>query len=101
MHPKQKIHKSKSYLKWIRQKQCLTCGAPGPNDAHHVWHTGKKNHGNDYLAVPLCRGCHTAENHSYHRLGHKQFQVFWNVDMKDEIINLLSEHNNSLVNIIS
>ena len=87
MHPKQKIHKNKKHLEWIRQKPCLICRSPGPNDSHHVWNSGKKNHGNDFLVVPLCRTCHS----DYHHLGHNKFEEKWNVNLRDEIINLLSE----------
>ncbi len=86
-HPKQKIHRCKKYLEWIRKKNCLVCGAPGPSDPHHVWNSGKKNHGNDFLALPLCRRDHQ----DYHQHGHDAFEAKWNVDLKDEIINLLSE----------
>lgn len=92
MHPKQVVHINKNYLKWIRKKSCLVCGAPGPNDAHHVWNSGKKNHGNDFLAVVLCRSHHTFSDSAYHNLGHKKFEELWNIDLKDEIINLLSEY---------
>lgn len=87
-HPKQKIHKNENYLKWIRKKPCLVCRRPGPSDAHHCWNSGKKNHGNDFLAVPLDRCCHS----EYHQRGHNNFESKWNVDLKDEIINLLSEY---------
>ena len=92
MHPKQVVHINKKYLKWIRKKPCLVCGKQWPNDAHHVWNSGGKNYGNDMLAVPLCRGCHTFGKEAYHNIGHSAFERFHNKDLKDEIINLLSEY---------
>ena len=92
MHPKHKIHKDRKYLDWIRAKSCLICSKPPRSQAHHVWHTGKKNHGNDYLAVPLCVVCHTAGPMAYHVLGHDRFELLWNVDLKDEIINLMGDY---------
>lgn len=92
MHPKNKIFKSQKYLEWIRKKACVTCGMPGPSVAHHVWHTGRKNHGNDYLAVPLCPCCHTSGPMAYHVLEHEKFEEKWNVDLRDEIINLVAEY---------
>jgi hypothetical protein len=92
MHPKQKIHKNKDYLAWIRRKPCLACGKKGPNDAHHVWNSGKKNSGNDFLAAPLCRSHHTFDATAYHNMGHDKFEYLWNIDFKDEIINLLTEY---------
>ena len=92
MHPKHHIYQDKAYLKWIRQKPCLVCRKEGPNDAHHVWHTGRKNGGNDGLAVPLCREHHTANKFSYHELEHDKFEDLWNIDLKDEIICFLLEY---------
>jgi len=92
VHPKQKVHINKKYLAWIREKPCLVCGKPGGNDAHHVWNSGKKNHGNDFLGISLCRKCHTFGPHAYHNIGHDRFEAFWNLDLKDEIINYLSEY---------
>lgn len=92
MHPKQKIFKNKKYLAWIRKKNCLVCNMLPPNDAHHVWNSGKKNHGNDLLAVPLCRKHHTFGADAYHLTSHDIFEFTHNLDLKDEIINLLSEY---------
>ena len=92
MHPKQKVHLNKKYLDWIRDKRCLVCGKPGRNEAHHVWNSGKKNHGNDFLGVPLCGKCHTFGPNAYHNIGHEKFESFWNLDFKDEIINYLSDY---------
>ena len=91
MHPKYLTYKDKSYLDWIRAKDCAVCGNPPRSDAHHVWHTGKKNYGNDALAIPLCREHHTSGQHAYHRLGHEKFELFWNIDLKDTIICYLIE----------
>ena len=92
MHPKHHIHKNSDYLGWIREKPCLTCGELPRSQCHHVWHSGKKNHGNDYLAIPLCGMCHTSGSRAYHVLGHSRFEEVWNVDLKDEIINLMGEY---------
>lgn len=87
MNPKYQPCSNKKYLSWIRKKNCRTCGAPGPVDAHHVFNSGKKNYGNDALAMPLCRKCHS----QYHSIEAKAFEVFWNIDLKDECLNLLAE----------
>ena len=92
MHPKQKVHLDKKYLAWIRTKPCLACGATEGIQAHHCWCSGKKNHGNDRLVVPLCVSCHTFGKHAYHNIGHERFEEHWNLDLKDEIINYLSEY---------
>ena len=85
-HPKYQIHKHSSYVAWIRLKNCLVC-AQHPVDCHHVYNSGKKNHGNDYLSVPLCRSHHQ----SYHQLEHTKFEQDFNLNLDWEIINLLSE----------
>lgn len=92
MHPKQKIHIDKKYLAWIRTKPCLACGKMGESQAHHTWHAGKKNHGNDFVAIPTCVSCHTFGKYAYHNIGHAKFEEYWNLDLKDEIINYLSEY---------
>lgn len=78
------------YLNYIRGLPCRTCGAPGPSDAHHVGNSGKKNHGNDALAMPLCRKCHS----QYHQHEARAFEAAWNIDLKDELLCLLSEFLN-------
>lgn len=94
MFPKYVICNNKKYLSWIRQKPCAVCQRPGPSDAHHAFNAGKKNHGNDALAMPLCREHHTAGAQAYHRLEARRFEEFWNVDLKDELLCLLSEFLN-------
>lgn len=90
MNPKYVTSKNKKYLEWIRNKNCRTCGALGPVDAHHVFNSGKKNYGNDALALNLCRRCHA----QYHQIEARRFEEFWNIDLKDEVICLLSEFLN-------
>lgn len=52
------------YLAFVRTKPCARCGAPAPSDPHHIvsrmWREVKRN---DYLALPLCRPCHTLVDH--------------------------------------
>lgn len=92
VHPKHRIFKNTKYLNWIREQECLTCTAPPRSQAHHCWNTGKKNYGNDTLAVPLCGICHTAGPRAYHNLGHDKFQEAWNIDLTHEIMNLLASY---------
>jgi len=87
MNPKYATCQNKKYLAWIRKKNCRTCGVPGPVDAHHVFCAGKKGYGNDALALNLCRKCHS----QYHSIEWRAFEEFWNLDLKDEVICLLSE----------
>lgn len=96
--PKQIIHKDLKYEDWIRDKPCLICQRPPRSEAHHCWHTGRKNGGNSYLAVPLCTYHHTFGSDAYHVVEAKRFQEIHNKDLKDEIINLLSEYIESLKN---
>lgn len=94
MHPKNHVYHNKKYLDWIRGKECLCCGRPPRSEAHHVWNSGGKKAPNDYLTVPLCPKDHTFGRHAYHRIGHKAFEEFWNIDLKDWIINFQSEYLN-------
>ncbi len=58
MNPKNRKHKDEAYLEEQRNKSCLGCGSSSRGDAHHVKRSGGK-HGNDLMAVPLCRACHS------------------------------------------
>lgn len=51
------------YLEFIRHKDCLWCGDPGPNDPHHVGVHGDITGGKvtDFNTVPLCRKCHNLQ----------------------------------------
>lgn len=66
---KPKKHSSKEYLDWIRMHDCVSCGAPGPNMAHHArkLDPGRATQGkvSDYNAVPLCDVCHRSEHTGY------------------------------------
>lgn len=97
MHPQQVHHRDEDYLNWIRRKESIVSGkfdswdmdkGEGRNDPSHTWNTGKNGKRNDYTAVPLTRKEHT----EYGNLGHDSFEKKYNIDFKDEIINLLSEY---------
>jgi len=58
LNPKYRKHRDESYLEEQREKECLGCGSPPRGDPHHCFNSGGK-HGNDLMAVPLCRKCHS------------------------------------------
>ncbi len=58
MNPKNRKYKDEAYLREQRDARCLGCGAHDGCDPHHIFHSGGK-HGNDLMAVPLCRSCHS------------------------------------------
>lgn len=86
MHPQYKLYRNEEYRLWIKKQQSIVSPYPA-DDAHHCWNCGKKGKRNDYLCVPLTRG----EHDDYHRLSHDRFEQKYNLDLKDEIINLLCE----------
>lgn len=88
MHPRYQGYIDDDYLKWIREQPSIVSMTPGPNDAHHVWNTGKPGKRNDYLAVPLTRGEHT----QYHHYGHEWFEDKYNISFEAEIIKLLARY---------
>lgn len=91
MHPQEMKFQDKKYLAWVAKRRCLVCPRPsGP--PHHFWNTGGKAKHNDYLAVPLCPDHHMYGAYAIHRKGSETFQKNHNIDIKDEIINLLSEY---------
>lgn len=84
-------NKNKTYLDYIRGLSCLICEKPAglENDRIDPHHQEKKN---DYMAVPLCRGCHNY-------LGNVgKLTNFWNgqnprnryINIERKIIELLS-----------
>ena len=48
----------KKYLKWIREQKCWYCGAPPPNEPHHVGDGVHTRRGNDHMVLPTCRKDH-------------------------------------------
>lgn len=83
-----KIYRSKRYLKFISEQPCLIRGTM-PSVPHHA--IGQKGTGiksSDYCTVPLSTEMHD----KVHRLGRDTFQDRYNVNFKDEIIELLSKY---------
>lgn len=82
MNPKHlHLPQDKRYETWIRSLPCLVCNSFGV-DLHHMWH----NRSCSYVGVPLCRGCHTR----YHQIEWEEFERETNLDLKNEILTLLS-----------
>ena len=80
MHPKYRKHLDKEFLDTQRSKDCLGCGRPPKVDPHHFANSGGK-HGNDLLAVSLCRGCHS-DLHAFPKeeeWWHNKREVIWYV----------------------
>lgn len=61
--PKQKALRNPAYLKYIRSLPCVVCVQK--SIAHHVrrsyWGAGGSQKPHDYVAIPLCNGCHKPE----------------------------------------
>ena len=53
---------SRAHLEDVRQCDCLLCGAPGPNDPHHLLRAdptrGMGRKAADRYTIPACRACH-------------------------------------------
>lgn len=93
-------HKDEVYLERIRKKRCKACGVYGPNDPHHIKNSGGKQ-GNDYLAQPLCRVCHTGEGYAVHNSKdgeenwwYKRGYVMWE-EVARELIEYIKEIKNN------
>lgn len=87
--------KNADYESFIRSKSCIVCGHT-PVDMHHCFHVRST----PYLCLPLCRIHHTAGNDSYHVLEWQRFQDVHNIDLKDAIINFLSEYIDEHKNLV-
>ena len=88
--PKKITKRNPAYLKWIKTRPCVMCGAISPIDPHHE--SGIGNSGgmslkcSDFFAVPLCPICHNYR----HQFG---YDSFWQgMDVKRIIIDLLIEY---------
>jgi len=82
--PKPTKFRSKKYLLWVAEHDCLVCHAPPPAViAHHVRYLGLSGIGtkvSDKYAVPLCVDCHNAL-HDY-QCGERDW---WAVDITDPL----------------
>ena len=86
--PKDKTWRSEAYLKFIRSKPCLACGAGA--QAHHepLGNSGMAMKAPDSHAVPLCATCHNDRHH----MGFIRFWGDRNICPEMEIIRLLTEY---------
>ena len=61
MIPKNKPHRNKKYLDFIRSHPCVMCGNP-QTVPHHVrrsyWGAGMGVKPHDYVTLPVCVRCH-------------------------------------------
>lgn len=84
------IWKSESYRKFISEKNCMVCDAPGPNDPHHedyqIFNSGMAMKPPDVQCVPLCRKCHDLR----HKMGPKKF--WGSINYMSEMINYITEY---------
>lgn len=59
--PKTPFVAAQYYLDWVKTLLCLGCKAPA-DDPHHIigyGFAGMAMTADDFLSMPLCRGCHT------------------------------------------
>lgn len=85
MNPKYFTRNNKAYENFIRSKPCIVCKRE--SECHHVEH-GRRN---SYYSVPLCREHHNVYHSRGGKASLKLFQDEYNIDIKNEVINLLSE----------
>ncbi len=54
---------SKRHIARVKSLPCAVCGQSGPSDAHHIRSgQGMSQRADDFLAIPLCKGCHQGQN---------------------------------------
>ena len=51
-------HQDEQYKSWVRQRNCVGCGKPGPGDPHHIFGSTGPMKSSDYFLVSCCRNCH-------------------------------------------
>lgn len=82
-----KTPQSRDHLGRVKQLDCAVCAATGPSDAHHILEGRIPNRKSpDWLAIPLCKECHTGPN------GIHGNQALWMVFHANELLCL----NNTL-----
>lgn len=62
------------HLAWVKAQACSVCGAPPPNEAHHL------QQGSHFLCVPCCADCHRGSFNGIH--GQRRI---WQVMKKTEL----------------
>ena len=56
------------WLERVKGLPCVICKAPGPSDAHHVYHDRYgRNKASDFDTIPLCKHCHQDGPESVHK----------------------------------
>jgi len=59
------------HLQAVKSLPCRSCGAPGPNDAHHCYHDRATRYGGRKAphreTIPLCKDCHQDGRRAIHR----------------------------------
>lgn len=52
----------KSYMRRIKEQDCIACGASAPCDCHHIREgQGVGMRASNFLTIPLCKECHQGE----------------------------------------
>ncbi len=63
MLPKPVRVQDEDFLAWLRERACVTCGAPAPSEPSHLVSVGAR--GSDYTACSQCHTCHVEIWHRY------------------------------------
>lgn len=82
--------RSEAYLAWIRLLPCVICKKPS-EASHHGSH-GLGTKADDLRTLPLCYVHHRTDPASYERLGPEEFERYYNLDVKEEIIRLICRY---------
>jgi hypothetical protein len=65
---------------WIRTLPCAICGII-PSEAAHTGPHGLGQRSSDYTCIPLCTEHHTMAADALHRLGVREFEQRFNLDL--------------------
>ena len=79
------------YRAWIRSLPCAVCGSKWRVEAAHTGTDGgMAQKASDYSCVPLCRYCHTGATGAYHRIGKREFERSYGINLVKlvEVLNL-------------
>lgn len=91
-----KLDRDSQYLKFVASLGCMICRKPAI--AHHTETGGIGVKGSDYSCINLCDNHHVSGQYAVHRIGVESFEEHFNIDIKDQQIQLLRQYLRCLGN---
>ncbi len=94
MGKKKRLGDSEKYLAWVRQQNCIRCGAPAPSEPHHIksigHFSGTGMKAVDLFTMPVCRRCHVTIHNDPERWQDQPIWILQTIEkaVKQEIVSI-------------